>query len=261
MGSHMEHSTLLETNMALQMTYFAGKMGQVERMPLESATVIRSDISDDMFNYVLSAQFGDEEASAQIDEIIRLFKIKNLPFSWWVGPSDKPKNLKAILRSKGMKVKEQDVGMILKLEKFIPEIESGLKFVRVADQETLKVFSDIIVAIGGHPKCYENIYRHIPAELLEENAPLQMYVAYEREKPAATGILVLDGELAGLYYIATTPEKRGKGYGTAMTEHLLTLAKKKGYLLAGLEASHEGLNLYKRLGFEEVAVFEEFQLD
>jgi ribosomal protein S18 acetylase RimI-like enzyme len=43
-----------------------------------------------------------------------------------------------------------------------------------------------------------------------------------------------------------------------MMEHLLNLAKQRGYFLAGLEASHEGLNLYKRLGFKEVCIFEEY---
>lgn len=52
--------------------------------------------------------------------------------------------------------------------------------------------------------------------------------------------------------------QRGKGYGTAMMEHLLKGAKKKGYVLAGLEASHEGLSLYKRLGFKEICTFNEY---
>lgn len=58
--------------------------------------------------------------------------------------------------------------------------------------------------------------------------------------------------------MATLPDLRGKGYGTAMMEHLLNRAKQKGYHLTGLEASREGANLYKRLGFKEICVFKEY---
>ena len=148
--------------------------------------------------------------------------------------------------------------MILNLKSFLPKAQSPLHFKKVDNSKRLKDFATIILAIGGHPECYEQIYRNIPFSILQENSPLQMHIAYSANKPIVTGILVLSSNMAGIYYVATVPEERGKGYGTAMMHYLLNFAKQKGYFLAGLEASDEGLNLYKGLGFKEVCIFEEY---
>ncbi len=48
---------------------------------------------------------------------------------------------------------------------------------------------------------------------------------------------------------------RKKGFATAMLNHLLERAKKKGCLIATLQASQEGLLLYERLGFKGCCQF------
>jgi len=258
--SHMKNASrnTLERNMLLHMTYFAGKMPQIKLLPQEDVAVIRSGISDDMFNYVLSARFTKENVARRVGQVIHMFQENNLPFSWWIGESDSPSDLKNELYQQGLMFKEKDVGMILDLQSFSPKTESQLHFKRVSSTEALKDFGDIILAIGGHRECYERIYRHIPLSILQESSPLQMHIAYLGDRPIVSGILVLGDNMAGIYYVATVPDERGRGYGTAMMEHLLNLAKQRGYFLAGLEASHEGLNLYKRLGFKEVCIFEEY---
>lgn len=259
-STHMKNAprNILERNMLLHMTYFAGKMPQIKILPHEDVAIIRSDISDDMFNYVLSARFTKENVSRRVDQVIHMFQEHNLPFSWWVGESDSPSDLKNELCQQGLMFKEKDTGMILNLQSFSLKTESQLHFKQVNNEKALKDFGDIILAIGGHPECYERIYRHLPLSILQKNSPLQIHIAYLGDKPIVSGILVLGDNIAGIYYVATIPDERGKGYGTAMMEHLLNLAKQWGYFLAGLEASHEGLNLYKRLGFKEVCIFEEY---
>jgi ribosomal protein S18 acetylase RimI-like enzyme len=58
--------------------------------------------------------------------------------------------------------------------------------------------------------------------------------------------------------VATVPEQRKKGYGTAMMDHLIQRAKNQGYHLVTLQASREGKGLYQRLGFQECCVFREY---
>lgn len=260
LSSHMKNAqrNILERNMLLHMTYFAGKMPHIELLPEADITVIRSDIPDDMFNYVLAAHFSNETAVKRVAQVIHMFQEQDLSFSWWVGESDTPSDLKDKLLQQELTFKEKDIGMVLDLKYFFPKAVSQLHFKRVDSAKTLKDFGDIILAIGGHPECYNRIYQHMPLTSLEEGASLEMHIAYLENRPIVSGILVLGDNMAGIYYVATVPEQRGKGYGTAMMEHLLRLAKHKGYFLAGLEASHEGKNLYKRLGFKEVCIFEEY---
>lgn len=250
---------ILERNMHLHMTYFAGKIPHVEHHTEPDVTVVCSEkIPDDMFNYVLSARFTDINVAKRIDFVIKKFKKYHLPFSWWVGESDTPSNLEEILSQHRLIFKEQDVGMILDLANFHPKFVTNLDFKHVQSTKDLKDFGNIIQAIGGHPESYDRIYKLIPLPLLQDGASLEMHIGYIQTTPIVTGIIVFGGNIAGIYYVATLPDQRGKGYGTAMMKHLLSRAKQKGYHLTGLEASSEGVSLYKRLGFKEICVFKEY---
>ena len=70
--------------------------------------------------------------------------------------------------------------------------------------------------------------------------------------------MVTHANVAGIYYVATIPTQRNKGFGTAMMKHLLSLAKGEGYVIATLQASHDGLFLYERLGFKQCCQFMEY---
>ena len=87
-----------------------------------------------------------------------------------------------------------------------------------------------------------------------------MYVGYLDEKPVVTGILVLHANVGGIYYVATIPRHRKKGYGTAMMELMLAEAKHRGYHMATLQASKEGKHLYERLGFKACSIYKEYSL-
>ena len=260
LSTHMKNApkTMLEINMHLHMTYFAGKVPNIERLSESDVSIVRSEIHDDMFNYVLSARFTEANVVKRIDHVIEKFKEHQLPFSWWVSESDTPLHLEKMLSRHGLVFKEKDVGMLLDLTNFHSKSVTNLDFRHVQSSDALKDFGNIIQAIGGHPESYDRIYKHIPLPLLKNDSLLEMHIGYSQGKPTVTGVLVLGGNIAGIYYVATLPDQRGKGYGTAMMEHLLSRAKQKGYYLAGLEASSEGESLYKRLGFKEVCMFKEY---
>jgi len=77
--------------------------------------------------------------------------------------------------------------------------------------------------------------------------------------PLGKGVItVTHANVTGVYYVATIPEQRKKGFGTAMMHYLLQLAKTKGYFIATLQASKEGKNLYERLGFKECCRYQEY---
>lgn len=63
---------------------------------------------------------------------------------------------------------------------------------------------------------------------------------------------------AGIYNIATVSEMRGRGYGTALTGHLLAQAKERGCDTAVLTSSKIGRSVYERLGFREVAEIDNY---
>jgi ribosomal protein S18 acetylase RimI-like enzyme len=82
-----------------------------------------------------------------------------------------------------------------------------------------------------------------------------VFVGYLAGEPVATAMLATTRHvgLAGVYSVATRPEHRGRGFGTAVTAAALAAAGEQGYDTAVLEPSPSGAPMYRRMGFEPVA--------
>lgn len=247
----------MEANMHLHMTYFAKYVPTMEIVFEPDVTVVRSQIEDDTFNYVLSAHFTEKNARDRIRHVHSLFQRAHLPFSWWVAQTDSPADLADALQQEGFALKEKNVGMYAKLND-LPVITTPLKVQRVESATALKEFTEVIVSIGGSPLAFDRIYSHAPLVTYAGNTSVELYLGFFENTPSVTGILVTHANVAGIYYVATRPEQRKKGFGTAMMCHLLKRAKQKGYFIATLQASEDGIHLYEKLGFQKCSAFLEY---
>lgn len=90
----------------------------------------------------------------------------------------------------------------------------------------------------------------VPAVLA--SPAVDVYVGEADGVAVTTGLGVRVGDSLGIFSIATPPEHRGKGYGTAMTAHIVTEGRRAGAHLAWLQSSEAGLRCYERLGFRTV---------
>lgn len=82
-----------------------------------------------------------------------------------------------------------------------------------------------------------------------------LFVLEKGDEPVATAICVHDGDLAGLFEVATAAHARGKGHGRRLVLSALKWARLRGARTAWLqvEADNEAARrLYASLGFEEV---------
>ncbi|HVW56376.1 MAG TPA: GNAT family N-acetyltransferase [Rhizobiaceae bacterium] len=81
-----------------------------------------------------------------------------------------------------------------------------------------------------------------------------LFVLEKKGEPVATTICVHDGDLAGLFEVATVEAERGKGHGRRIVRSALKWALSRGARKAWLqvEADNEpALGLYSSLGFSE----------
>jgi len=63
------------------------------------------------------------------------------------------------------------------------------------------------------------------------------------------------GDAVAIFSVATAPDHRGKGYGSAITAHAVRDAFDGGAEFAALQSSTMGESVYKRLGFREVETY------
>jgi ribosomal protein S18 acetylase RimI-like enzyme len=76
----------------------------------------------------------------------------------------------------------------------------------------------------------------------------------ERGEVVAGGVVVVDGEVAGLYDVFTAEAARGRGHGERVCRHLLGFAARQGVTVGYLQvdAGNEvARRIYRRLGFTD----------
>lgn len=82
-----------------------------------------------------------------------------------------------------------------------------------------------------------------------------LFVLEEQGTPLATAICVHDGDLAGLFEIATGPRVRGKGHGRRVVLSALKWARLRGARQAWLQVEASNVaarRLYESIGFSEL---------
>jgi ribosomal protein S18 acetylase RimI-like enzyme len=141
--------------------------------------------------------------------------------------------------------------MTLGSEMGVPETD--LRIERVTDEVSLG--EHVRVVAGGFGSWMpETLGRIFTAKLLGEPS-WAGWVGYRDEAAVASSQLVVHGNVAGLYYIATVEAARRRGYADAMTQAAMLEGRARGCDLACLQASPDGRPVYERIGFEVIGEY------
>ncbi len=89
-----------------------------------------------------------------------------------------------------------------------------------------------------------------PNRLLEPHN--DWVVAYDSDRPVSAAMTLFSHGAAGLYWVGTLKNSRGKGLARACVQEATNEAFRRGASLVVLQASRFGEPLYRRMGFEEV---------
>ena len=114
----------------------------------------------------------------------------------------------------------------------------------------LETFVEVVGSMRGSPLSQRAAHLERMAQSPLDLRPL---VAYREGRPVASGVLSVDGDIAGLFDIVTEPVFRGQGIGTEIVTTLLARAWERGARVAFLQVGEQNapaLSIYRRLGFE-----------
>jgi len=251
-----------DANFVVHATWVVERTAGMARPPLPDLVVADSGLPCDTFNFVCRARLDAARAPAAAAEAVAYFAERRRPFSWWVGPADRPNGLGAVLEAVGLEAAEGELAMALPLAERPedPGAVRGLEVRRVRTPEELETFATLSAANWTPPDPHVlAFYRLAAAALLATGSPQWLYLGYVEGAPVATAEATVAGGTAGLYNIATRPAYRGRGIGSTMTWRPLYDARERGCDLAVLQAAPDGVSIYRRLGFSPFGDITEYK--
>lgn len=216
-----------------------------------------SGIPFHLANGMMHARFPSDGVEEAFEERLKQVTAPRVPLAWLIGPSTHPKDLGNYLQERGW-MRDDAPGMVIDLQSLHeqPLLPPHLAIERVHDGETLRTWLRVMTAGSELPDEILSLLLDIAAKRdFKEVSDVHCYLGKLDGKPVATSLLFLGGGVAGIYDVATLPEARRQGIGSALTVVPLLEARKQGYRIGILQSTPMGLNLYRRLGFREYCLF------
>jgi ribosomal protein S18 acetylase RimI-like enzyme len=225
---------------------------------LEGLTVVSSGIDFGVFNSAMLTNLaGAREFESLVQRADMFFAEGSLRWSFWLCDDMLEKNVRRqaseLFREKRLNLVAQTPGMLLETRDIATRQMPGLKIRTVADARTRFDFSQLSTAIFSLPF---DIAQRIYSESPVWQQSMVGWVAYKDEQPVGIVALVYEDGVAGIYSLGTLPEHRRNGYGEAMLLHALRFAEQTGGCkYSALQATDQGMGLYRRLGYRTVTTF------
>ena len=232
---------------------YLGRSPRAEFFVGQYLTWFLTGIPDSFLNVVLRTQLPSGHTGEIIDEALAHFRLRNVKWlSWWAETDPQRMDLDRHLVTHGLTFKEGGTGMAADLMALNEDLctPAGLTIIPVEDKATLKQWIHVTSLGFGIPGHGEKRWFDLLNDLGFE-MPARSYLAFLKKQPVGTSQLFLSAGVAGIYNVTCLPELRQQGIGAAITLAPLLDARRMGYRISILQASHLGYKVYRRLGFQE----------
>lgn len=237
---------------------YLGRAPQTEFRDEDGLARWRTPVAYSWFNGGMTgrqARTGDHRA---IGEIVSAFRADGVSdFTFWLAPEIPGEAWAANLQAHGFRRTEGPPGMALELGALRAAALPGLRIVPVTDADRLREWTTTFVAGYELPPDWEPPLFELLGGI-GLGLPVRHYLGYLDDKPVATSSLFLSAGVAGIQFVSTLREARGKGLGAALTLAPLLEARAMGYRVGVLQSSELGYPVYRRMGFQQVCEVEHF---
>ncbi|MZQ99709.1 MAG: GNAT family N-acetyltransferase [Acidaminobacter sp.] len=207
------------------------------------------DSMDGHLNGVLCLE--QTEPEMLFNEAKRFFAQDHRGFVFWVRDHADLK-LEAYLKEKGYTPLRipGSTGMLTEKPIEMPEIPDGVITRKVAGAKELEDYGVVVRDAFNKPTAVtKEMFSH---ERILVGETVGAWVAYRDQRPVAAATMVISGKAAGIYYVGTIADERGKGLGALMTAVAANAGFELGAEVVVLQASIAGEPVYRRLEFETI---------
>ena len=251
---------LIDENFELHASKFPSKTDGMKVVSTDNLILVDSGLSCDTFN-IIHIKNGAELRYSEIAEAIEYYRTKDFKFCIWVNSENLQGNVKKYLSELSVSKQNEEVGMVMNLNQYETiQTDRHVDIVMVNDANTLNDYANIIASNWSPSDKNVNSYYEKTANCyLKASDQVKLLIYYEGSKPVATvELFQSDSSTIGIYGLATLEDARGKGIGSALMTMCLNQAKELGYKNVVLQASQDGIGIYKKLGFKSLTTYYEF---
>lgn len=191
------------------------------------------------------------EAGEFVARAKEFFAARERGFSIWVrGDQAEDRDLVAAAEAAGLQLVYEMPEMTRGEELAPPELPPGAELRRLTAVEQASDFWRVATAsyasIGFPPEVFAGYTNH--AGLLADN--VVAFVALLDDEPVSIAMTMVSHGVAGIYWVGSLEQARGKGLGRAVTVAATNAGFDLGADLASLQASPMGKPIYEALGYE-----------
>lgn len=234
--------------------YCLGSSSNVELSIGRHLTWLMTDLPDHFMNLVVCSQLPSEGADKLIESTLAQFKSMNIKkLSWLVHEGGLSAETSRALLAHGFTFREAfATEMAVDLSTLPDELPNRprLSIVLVEDECRLRQWIHVASIGFKIDEKFKQVWCDLFADVIL-NPRFRTYLALLDGKPVGTSQLFLSEGVAGIYNVTCMPEARGQGIGSTMTLVPLLDAHRLGYRVGVLQASKQGYNAYRRLGFQD----------
>ena len=217
---------------------------------------------------VYATRLTATDAPGRIAELTAALELFG-PVTWWAGPTATPGNLSDLLLAAGYILEDDEAGMAADLDDVVTDLSrpDNLTIEEIGGAEdghgrleegALDAWLDVNRRAQGWSEGKVARRRALYREDDRRPRPWRHYLGrLGGESVSASRLLVSHGA-AMIHGVATVPEARRQGIGSALTLAALRGGRALGCRIGVLQASSIGQGPYRRLGFRMVAPYLRF---
>ncbi|MGE7881746.1 GNAT family N-acetyltransferase [Bacillus sp. NPDC094077] len=260
----MNYQKLLIDNFKYKTSYVARHVQGMSVKETKDYIAIDCGLPADTFNIITLLNNNLTDGSEKLYEAVEHYNRKKFPMSVWLWDAEQEQTIKSELIKLGLKEAEHNIAMVADLKTISPTLDMpvGFKIQKVSSSGQIQRFGETLADLFGTSDEGINVqafYKQISSFDLWNSENMKLYLGLYKDEVVSVGSLVCTKDSVGIYDIATKEKVRGQGFGSTMFNFLLQEAKQLKDTYCVLQASSDGINIYKKSGFQAVgkmAVFE-----
>jgi hypothetical protein len=202
-------------------------------------------------NCILPRAAPDFDAESLIEQGRAFFGARDRGFSIYA-PAHLDAALPGACEARGFVKLSDAPGLVLTDLPDAPQLPDGIEL-RAVDTPAEQVAFIEVAALGfetlGLPA---NVSRKLFSQPTRWARPyVHAELVYDHDRPVACALTLFSHGIAGVYWVSTLPEARGRGHGSLITRSISRHALKRGASCVILQASPLGDPIYRKLGYKQ----------